>query len=159
MIGNKATNLISLLKQGFPVPEFDVLDEANLNDYTPSFEADLYSVRSSCSLEDGNNLSFAGQFETFLDVKKDEIKKKAKECFESMTDEKIIKYLGTEKKYSKNVIIQKMITADISGVIFTSNPQGILNETVIVCARGNGENVVQDKGSEVTTYYYNRTDD
>ena len=56
-----------------------------------------------------------------------------------------------------NVIIQKMIDSEISGVLFTCNPQGILNESVIVVSKGLGENVVQDKG-ETTSYYYNMTD-
>ena len=55
-----------------------------------------------------------------------------------------------------NVIVQEMVDADISGVLFTSNPQGILNESVISVAYGLGENVVSDKG-DVTNYYYNNT--
>ena len=51
-----------------------------------------------------------------------------------------------------------MIDAEKSGVIFTSNPQGILKETVIVVGNGTGNNVVEDKVN-TTTYYYNRNDE
>ena len=56
-----------------------------------------------------------------------------------------------------NVIVQEMIDSEYSGVLFTSNPQGILNESVIVVGRGVGENIVQDK-IQTTTYYYNLAD-
>ena len=56
-----------------------------------------------------------------------------------------------------NVIVQKMIDSDVSGIVFTANPQGILNETVIVAGRGLGENVVSDK-IDTTSYYYSLTD-
>ena len=56
------------------------------------------------------------------------------------------------------IIIQEMVQADFSGVIFTANPIGILNEFVIVVGKGLGNNVVEDKIS-TTTYYYNADDD
>ena len=56
-----------------------------------------------------------------------------------------------------DVIIQEMVNAKYSGIIFTSNPQGLLNETVIVVGKGLGNNIVEDK-ILTTTYYYNRTD-
>ena len=56
-----------------------------------------------------------------------------------------------------SVIVQEMIDSDYSGVIFSSNPQGVLNESVIVMGSGTGDNVVEEK-TDVTTCYYNRTD-
>ena len=50
-----------------------------------------------------------------------------------------------------------MIQSDYSGVIFTANPTGILNEMVIVAGEGLGCNIVEDKIS-TTTYYYNVDD-
>ncbi|MBP0960213.1 MAG: phosphoenolpyruvate synthase [Oscillospiraceae bacterium] len=49
------------------------------------------------------------------------------------------------------------MTQKKSGVIFSANPQGILNETVIVLGNGTGDNVVEEK-VDVTTCYFNRTD-
>lgn len=51
----------------------------------------------------------------------------------------------------------KQSYADYSGVIFTSNPMGILNEIVVVVGKGIGCQVVEDKIG-TTSYYYN-TDD
>ena len=61
------------------------------------------------------------------------------------------------EKIHLHAIVQQMIDADHSGVIFTANPQGILNETVIVIGSGTGDNVVEDR-TDTTTYFYNRTD-
>ena len=57
-----------------------------------------------------------------------------------------------------DVIIQEMVQSDYSGVLFTANPQGLLNESVIVVGKGLGNNVVEDK-VDTTTYYYNQTDE
>ncbi len=158
MLGKKAENLLLLKKNEFNVPIFDVIEwGSNIEDYTPSFDAKFYAVRSSCSIEDSDERSFAGQFATFLNVPKLDLISKIKECFDSMSEEKISKY-GTYKEYGKCVIVQEMVNSDLSGIIFTSNPQGLLNESVIVCGRGLGENVVSDKAN-TTSYYYNKTDD
>ena len=58
---------------------------------------------------------------------------------------------------ASKVIVQEMIQSDYSGVIFTANPTGILNEMVIVAGEGLGCNIVEDKIS-TTTYYYNVDD-
>ena len=55
------------------------------------------------------------------------------------------------------VIVQEMIEADCSGVLFTANPLGILNETVIVQGAGTGDQTVEDR-TDTTTWYYNLTD-
>ncbi|URZ05600.1 phosphoenolpyruvate synthase [Clostridium felsineum] len=121
----------------------------------------LFSVRSSSLLEDSAEFSFAGQFETFLNVSKEELLKSIVRCWSSLYAENVLKY-SYDKKLSiydlkMNVIIQEMISADLSGVIFTANPQGILNEMVLVCGKGTGNLVVEDK-TPTTTYYYNITD-
>ena len=56
-----------------------------------------------------------------------------------------------------DVIVQEMVDAELSGVIFTSNPQGILNEMTITVGEGLGEGIVSDKVDTVT-YYYNVSD-
>ena len=130
-------------------------------DFDLEFSSDLYAVRSSSNIEDGFNNSFAGQFETFLNVKKRDLKNKIIECFKSLYNVNVLEYLNKVGKsvddLKMNVIIQKMVSSDLSGVLFTSNPQGLLNEIVIVVAEGLGENVVSDKGDTVS-YYYNNND-
>ena len=122
----------------------------------------LYSVRSSCNYEDGKNHSFAGLFDTYLNVPKKDVNKKVRLCYESLYNENVLEYVKDNnidlKKLRMNVIIQKMVKSELSGIIFTANPQGILNESVIVVGRGLGENVVSDK-VDTTSYYYNLDDD
>ena len=138
------------------------LVEENVN-INLEFELDdkLYAVRSSANIEDKADNSFAGQFDTFLNVAKGEVKEKIKLCLKSLYSENVLEYIRKNnldiKDLKMNVIVQEMVEADYSGVLFTSNPQGIMNESVIVVGKGIGENVVQDK-IETTTYYYNLTD-
>ena len=119
-----------------------------------------FAVRSSCNLEDGENYSFAGQFDTYLNVPREELPGKVLQCLESLIQESVLKYLeqsGTDAAgLQMNVLVQDMVQADRAGVLFTVNPQGILNESVIAVGRGLGEGVVSG-GSDVTTYYYQRT--
>lgn len=126
-----------------------------------NYKASAYSVRSSASIEDGENNSFAGQFDTYLDVAESELSERMKQCFISMFNSNAIEYINTKHinltNVDFNVIIQEMVFPDYSGVLFTSNPQGILSESVIVCGEGVGENIVLDKAI-VTTYYYNLFD-
>lgn len=183
MFGSKIDNLLKLVECGVNVPKFFVIkhedvismeiNEFNKDDVIKhiksieSIEFDnyldckLYSVRSSCNLEDGEDNSFAGQFDTYLNVKESDLVKYIKKCFLSLFNDNVFSYINNSNidfnDLRMNVIVQEMVDADISGVLFTSNPQGILNESVISVAYGLGENVVSDKG-DVTNYYYNNTD-
>ncbi|MCR5484083.1 MAG: phosphoenolpyruvate synthase [Clostridiales bacterium] len=120
-----------------------------------------YAVRSSCSLEDSADRSFAGQFETFLNVSASEVPERIKDCVCSLFCENVLAYLRRDKAdmhaLEMNVLLQKMVRSELSGVLFTANPKGVLNESVIIVGRGLGENVVSDK-IETTAYYYNTTD-
>jgi len=85
-VGGKASSLLKLKEAGFPVPSFAIVPtgifkQARENKFAtiPStFETELstiiktfstpVAVRSSASKEDGSSQSFAGLFETYLDV-------------------------------------------------------------------------------------------
>ncbi len=163
----KSTNLIKLRNNKIDVPYFKVIHSDSsgsvviTSDYKEGL-SDIIAVRSDSSLEDDKSYSFAGVFESFLNVNKDEAIEYIKRCYESKNSKKAIEYMelnGIDKnQLSMNVILQDMILGDTSGVIFTANPQGILNETVITVARSTCDLVVEDK-IESTTYYYNTTDD
>ncbi len=162
-IGKKAERLFLLKENGFNVPSLFCVNEIPETEKLLSLlkEGKEFSVRSSALCEDSADHSFAGQFDTFLFVKKDSVQEKIKECFLSAEKENVISYCrenGIEPDSVKmTVIIQEMIDADFSGVIFSANPQGILNESVLVMGCGTGDNVVDEK-ADVTTCYYNRTD-
>ncbi len=160
MLGKKIENLEILRKNNFPVPEFVVIKKDT--DYNGlDIPWDVCAVRSSASIEDGENNSFAGQFDTYLNVPKHEVKSQIEKCFASMEHENVKQYAKYHEvsieHADMNVIVQKMIDSQYSGVCFTANPQGILNEMVIVVGKGTGDNVVEDK-TDITSYYYNTTD-
>lgn len=146
---------------GLPVPEFAVFyrDDPVRLDFS---EAEQFAVRSSFDAEDSSSLSFAGQFDTLLNVRRDDVPEAVSRVRES--------YADSHSDYAKAhglsdlsdgedapVIVQAMVPAELSGVLFTSNPTGLLNELVIVCGSGLGNAVVEDR-TDVTTYYYNKDD-
>lgn len=125
-------------------------------------KGEKFSVRSSSCVEDSADNSFAGQFDTFLNVERKDIPERIADCVCSLYNENVLTYMeqkGLDIGLLKmNVIVQRMVNSDVSGIVFTANPQGILNETVIVAGRGLGENVVSDR-IDTTSYYYSLTDD
>ena len=132
-----------------------------IQDFTINLQCDKYAVRSSSNIEDGKNDSFAGQFDTYLNVEKEELNTKIIKCFKSLYNENVLDYVFKKKiditDLRMNVIIQEMVQSEYSGIIFTANPQGILNESVIVVGKGLGEKVVSDK-IKTTSYFYNLND-
>lgn len=167
MYGSKADNLIKLKDAGISVPPFTIIsfdeneDVSEKLTFVSSGNAQGYAVRSSCNLEDGADSSFAGQFDTYLNVRPEDVPEKIKLCRDSMYSGNVKKYMEyhqlSDKDLKMCVIVQEMAEADKAGVLFTSNPQGILNESVISVARGLGEGVVSGT-ADTTTYYYNNTD-
>ena len=170
MTGQKAINLEKLRNAGIAVPAFSVIGHDELCGGRLDLSAlpvledkscERFAVRSSASAEDSDTASFAGQFRTFLNVPREEIESKARLCFASLHADNIRQYAGKNglapDDLRMDVIVQRMVDAELAGVIFTSNPQGLLNESVITVGRGLGENVVSEKG-ETTSYYYSTTD-
>lgn len=164
--GTKAENLFIMQENDINVPDLFCTDiscakEASDHALKEFSETSLFSVRSSSSAEDSENASFAGQFRTYLNVRRRDIEEYIKKTAQPMETKGFKEYcqkngISTED-IQISVIVQKMISADISGVIFTANPQGLLNEMVIAVGNGTGDNVVENK-TDTTTYYYNTTD-
>lgn len=166
-VGSKARNLFLLQEAGFPVPPFfcvdETLNEAEVPAYLDANFPDVtsFSVRSCASLEDSAGYSFAGQFRTFLRVPREEVCCRIRDVLSGREHPETISYCQIHNldpsSLKMYVIIQKMVEADLSGILFTANPQGILNESVIVCGFGSGDQVVEDR-TDTTAYYYNLTD-
>ena len=78
----KAKNLGILAAEGFPVPKFIVLSEREEPDLSFS-EKEFFAVRSNFSAEDGGEHSFAGQFLTRLNVKREKVEEAVQEVFAS----------------------------------------------------------------------------
>ncbi|MBT3943734.1 MAG: pyruvate, phosphate dikinase, partial [Chloroflexi bacterium] len=106
------------------------------------------AVRSSAVDEDGSDNSFAGQHDTFLNVKGSEAVALAIiRCWASLDGEVAMDYRkqsGLEVDDAvMAVVVQEMVPADISGVAFSANPvTGELGEVVINSSWGLGESVV-----------------
>ncbi|CAF1491542.1 unnamed protein product [Adineta steineri] len=105
------------------------------------------AVRSSATAEDLPENSFAGQQDTYLHVTKENLIEKIQECWASLFTARAISY---RKKSNINyktiqlaVIIQEMISSEVSGVAFTANPiTGFRNEVIIDSTYGLGEALV-----------------
>jgi len=109
------------------------------------------AVRSSATAEDLPDASFAGQQETYLNVRgEDDLVEKVRECFASLFTNRAISY-RVDKGFDHfsvylSVGVQKMVRSDLacSGVMFTIDTEsGFQDAVYITGAYGLGENVVQ----------------
>jgi len=106
------------------------------------------AVRSSATAEDLPDASFAGQQETFLNVKgSDDVVDKVVKCWSSLFTARAIFYRA-EKNFAHDKVfisvgVQKMVNSRAAGVMFTINPvTGDRSEIVIEGTFGLGESVV-----------------
>ena len=172
-VGGKGLNLGKLTKAGFSVPQgfcvttdayrFSVQDlpDQNVSSVkdvvlTPELidailkardelRTDTVAVRSSATAEDLETASFAGQQDTFLNVKSDGLLDALKACWASLWSDRAIAYRRTQsipdEGLAMAVVVQEMCAADVSGVLFTVSP---FNENVSIVESnwGLGESVV-----------------
>ena len=164
-IGNKANSLRFLAQSGFPIPatyvctwdayvryiqgDMQVIQHLRSELAAKLDSAKSYAVRSSANLEDGQDLSFAGQFETVLDVRGvDAILAAIQFVWKTTQSPAIQAYLGQRGSGTQDlkmaVIIQEMVNAKVSGVSFSRNPTTGLDEVLVEAIRGSGEALVQD---------------
>ncbi len=115
------------------------------------------AVRSSATAEDLPDASFAGQQETFLNVKgPNELIEKTIKCWSSLFTPRAIFY-RTKKGFKHEQVlisvgVQKMVNARSAGVMFTINPvTGERNKIVIEGTWGLGEAVVS--GAETPDHF------
>lgn len=109
------------------------------------------AVRSSATAEDLPNASFAGQQETYLNIRgKHQLIEACRKCFASLYTERAISYRNKfgydQLKVSLSICIQKMVRSDLasSGVMFTVDTETGFRDLVLISASyGLGENVVQ----------------
>jgi len=122
-------------------------------------EITLFAVRSSLTDEDSTNNSFAGQMDSFLNVKKKYIEESIKMVWASAYSPRALLYRYKKKisftHISSAVIIQEMVQSEASGIIFTNNPETHVNECIISAGYGLGEGIVGDI-VETDTYTIDR---
>ena len=119
-----------------------------------------YAVRSSGIKEDLSGLSFAGQYDTFINMSGiDEIADAVAKCYLSTYSETVLSYFAANgipaDEAGMSVIIEEMVDSDVSGVAFTVNPiSGNDKEILIEATKGQGENLVSGKVA-AERYSYN----
>ncbi|USZ69143.1 pyruvate, water dikinase [Halorussus salilacus] len=120
--------------------------EEMLDAYDELGDEPFVAVRSSATAEDLPDASFAGQQETFLNVTREDLVQRVKECWASLFTQRAI-YYRQEKGFDHSkvdiaVVVQRMVDADKSGVMFTSHPSTGEPKLIIEAAWGLGEAVV-----------------
>ncbi len=115
------------------------------------------AVRSSANAEDLPDMSFAGQQDTYLNVRgTDEVVAAVRNCWASLWTPRAMSYrheMGIEHDaVAMAVVVQLMVPSDVSGILFTANPAtGERSEMIINASFGLGEAVV---GGQVTPDTY-----
>jgi len=126
------------------VPE--ELREEILAAYDEFGDGPFVAVRSSATAEDLPDASFAGQQETFLNVTREDLLQRVKECWASLFTQRAIYYRKQQgfdtEVVNIAVVVQRMVDAEKSGVLFTSHPSSGDPVSIIESAWGLGEAVV-----------------
>src|SRR5215204_6242810 len=162
LVGSKAASLARLTGAGFPVPAGVVVTTAaaDRDQAYPQLRAaaaafggpdQRFAVRSSATAEDLAGASFAGQYETVLDVRLDELPDAVGRVFDSAASARVAAYRQAHPQAAAAdpsgsgmaVLVQVMVPAEAAGVAFTANPlTGARDEVVISAVRGLGERLV-----------------
>lgn len=164
LVGGKGASLGEMTNVGIPVPPgFVITTEAYRQFYNQEIPIDVQeeilkafddlgakrvAVRSSAVAEDSLSASWAGQLESYLNVTKEELIDKIRECWSSIRSERALAY-ATQQNISEDqllvaVVVQKMVESEASGVMFTINPiTKDTTEVVIEAGFGLGEMLVQ----------------
>jgi len=137
----RASELI--LNSPFP----DELREEILGAYADLGDGEEFvAVRSSATAEDLPDASFAGQQDTYLNVTTDDLLDRVRECWASLFTQRAI-YYRTQQGFEHSdvniaVVVQQMVDAEKSGVLFTSHPSTGEPKMIVEAAWGLGEAVV-----------------
>ena len=129
-----------------PVPED--FARAITGAYRALGESVPVAVRSSATAEDLPHASFAGQQETYLNVVGDEaVLEAVRRCWASLWTDRAVSYRATNRIDPRSVrlavAVQRMVEAEVAGVLFTANPlTGRRRQAVIDASPGLGEAVV-----------------
>ncbi len=174
--GGKAVSLGELMRAGFSVPPgfvitteaYDLFMQTGCISDTAVVEVRaafnrlgsyLVAVRSSATVEDAPDASWAGQLDTFLNTNREHLITNIERCFRSLGNARASAYShGAEKFVKVAVIVQKMVQSDIAGVAFTVNPvSGARDEIVVEWINGLGDQLVSGMVTPETTTFAKST--
>lgn len=128
-------------------PNFESAKGSALDILKNAAEPIFVAVRSSATVEDSAEASFAGQQDTYLNVKGNaELLINIKKCFASLFTSRATYYRNSKgfdhSKVSLSVVVQKMVDSDKSGVIFSKDPSYNNEHIIIEAVFGLGEGIV-----------------
>ncbi|MGH2357101.1 MAG: PEP/pyruvate-binding domain-containing protein, partial [Candidatus Limnocylindria bacterium] len=155
-VGGKASRLGELMVRGEQIPDgFCVVGSG---ERAVDLARDAYrrmgpelsvAVRSSASAEDGSEASFAGQFETVLNIQGEQALADAlMACWESLSAGRVQAYLrrrglAERSGLTMSLLVQRMVAARVAGVAFSADPLlGSRNVVVIHAVKGLGDALV-----------------
>jgi pyruvate,water dikinase len=152
-VGHKVASLAALLRAGHRVPDGFVIpaggraSRPSLGEALARLGPGPYAVRSSGVSEDSAEASFAGQFESVLDVRTfDEVIVAVEQVLASAHSVHVAAYRAHARRQgasaSLGVLVQRMVSAERAGVMFTANPVTGDDEVVIEAVRGLGARLV-----------------
>jgi phosphohistidine swiveling domain-containing protein len=157
-VGGKAANLGELIAAGVRVPDGVVLTAGSAA-LTPDERGSLvrastaklgsgpFAVRSSGIAEDGAERSYAGMFESELNVSANDVPAATERCLASAAAGRIGDY-ESAADIRLAVIIQRMVPAAAAGVMLTADPiNGDRGSCVITAVRGVGDRLVSGTAS------------
>ncbi|MGI5507061.1 PEP/pyruvate-binding domain-containing protein [Lentzea sp. CA-135723] len=151
VVGGKGASLARLVRAGLPVPAGFHLTtrayrERSMEGVLEAFRelGGPVAVRSSATAEDLPGLSFAGQHDTVLNVTEDGLFDAVLRCWDSLRSDRAVAYRARNGVTSAEmaVVVQRMVPAEVSGVLFTADPVTGRAEPVINAVRGLGEALV-----------------
>ena len=158
-VGGKAENLAKLIQANLPVPDgiavglsaFDnsskLLEDAKHQIEQYIKQNKLYAVRSSALAEDADGASWAGQFETYLDTKPEDVMVKVELCHNSAKSraKAYAKDKTTTENFDIAVVVQEMLKPEYAGVLFTKDPVTGKDLLVTEYVEGLGEELVSGR--------------
>lgn len=174
-LGGKGAALARLGELGFEIPPWFAVPpdatwtEEELAQAVALLGCGPFAVRSSGTQEDGAGHSFAGQFESYLEVDAKDIEEKISAVRASAQSDAILTYCrerGLPTPAPPTVLVQRMISPRCAGVAFSADPvSGIRGTAVVSAVIGTGEKLVSgevdgetsrvDRFSKVTGFIEN----
>ena len=159
LFGGKAATLAELSAHGFRVPPGFVVTRRALEQLGTGLETALwdaadrlgsgsFAVRSSAAAEDLADASYAGLYETYLNVDRAGLADAVRRCFASADAARVTAYHAARASdgaaaAGMAVLVQRMVDPIASGVAFTANPvTGRRDESVVTAVRGLAEALV-----------------
>ncbi len=130
---------------------------AQIRRWMDRFDAGVFAVRSSATNEDLPGASFAGQYDSFLNVDPARVPQAVIGCFASLFNARAALYRRRKNMPGMGamaVLVQPMVASDHGGVVFTRAPRRD-HAMLIECAPGGNDGVVGGRATP-NRYYLDR---